>query len=103
VVDHHDPVTDGHEILGVGRLAKLHGSREAEFAILIADRAQGLGLGKELLLRLLQVGRDEKLSRIVGYILTDNEAMRSICKEVGFRLTAGSDFTTVKVEIDLAL
>ena len=103
VVDHHDPVTNVHEILGVGRLAKLHGSSEAEFAILIADRAQGLGLGKELLLRLLQVGRDEKLRRIVGYILTDNEAMRRICKEVGFHLVAGSDFTTIKVEIDLAL
>ena len=33
-----------HQILGVGRLIKEHGSNEAEFAVLISDPWQGKGL-----------------------------------------------------------
>ncbi|MGE3178784.1 MAG: bifunctional acetate--CoA ligase family protein/GNAT family N-acetyltransferase, partial [Vicinamibacterales bacterium] len=71
-------------ILGVGRLMKLHGSREAEFALLIADAYQGQGLGPELLRRLVQVGRDEKLARIVASIDLENREMRVVSERVGF-------------------
>jgi acetyltransferase len=101
VADHVDAVTNEHEILGVGRLSKLHGVNEAEFAMLIADKAQGHGLGTELLSRLLQVGREEKLSRISGEILADNTPMKNVCKKLGFRITQGSDSKTIKAEIDL--
>src|SRR5262249_51110021 len=84
VVDHRDPETNEHEILGVGRLSKLHGADEAEFAILIADKAQKRGLGKELLRRLLDVGRDENLRVITGSILADNIDMQRICRKLGF-------------------
>ena len=47
------------EIVGVGRLSKVYGGDEAEFAILIKDDYQGKGLGRELLQRLLEVARDE--------------------------------------------
>ena len=40
---------DGRKILGVGRLSKLHGVNEAEFAVLVSDDRHGLGLGTELL------------------------------------------------------
>ena len=55
--------TGDSEILGVGRLTKIHGTREAEIAVLISDNWQGRGLGKELLSRLLVVAADEKLAR----------------------------------------
>ena len=45
VVDHKDPETGEHRVLGVGRLSRLHGRNEAEFAILVADPYQGQGLG----------------------------------------------------------
>ena len=50
------------EILGVGRLTKIHGTNDGEVAVLISDKYQGRGLGKELLARLLIVGADEKLA-----------------------------------------
>ena len=59
-------------ILAVGRLMKLPGTNEAEFAILVADAFQRQGLGTELLRRLVQIGRDEKLARIVASIDVDN-------------------------------
>jgi acetyltransferase len=67
-------------------LSKLHGVNEGEFAILVSDAWQGLGLGAELLRRVVQVGRDEKLRRLVGHILPDNHAMKHLCEKVGFKI-----------------
>ncbi len=79
----------------------MHGVNEARFSILIADDAQGMGLGKEMLRRLLDVARQEKLARIEALITPDNEAMKHICRELGFRLVPVSEGTLVKAEIDL--
>jgi acetyltransferase len=100
VVEHRDPETNEHEILGVGRLSKLHGTDEAEFAILVTDKSQGHGLGKELLRRLLQIGRAEKLRRITGLILTDNVDMQRICEKLGFKLVRGGS-SEIRAEIEL--
>ena len=56
VAERRNPETGESEILGVGRLTKIHGTREAEVAVLVSDNWQGRGLGKELLSRLLVVG-----------------------------------------------
>ena len=74
------------QILGVGRLSKLHGVNEAEFAILVSDPWHGQGLGTELLERLQRVGREEKLVRILGHILPENHVMQHICRKVGFKV-----------------
>jgi acetyltransferase len=75
-----------HQILGVGRLIKEHGTDEAEFAVLISDPWQGKGLGSELLKLLVQIGRKESLQRIVGHISAENTTMKRVSEEVGFRL-----------------
>jgi acetyltransferase len=75
------------EIVGVGRLSKLYGSDEAEFAILIKDDYQGLGLGTELLQRLLQVAEDEQdIGSVIAYMLPENLGMRRIAEKLGFQL-----------------
>ncbi len=79
------------ELLAVGRLIKQHGRNEGEFAILVADRHQRSGLGTELLRRLVQVGRDEKLARITADILPENRGMQRVCEKLGFRLTHTSE------------
>jgi acetyltransferase len=72
-------------ILGVARLSKLRGTdEEARFTMLISDRYQGQGLGKELLTRIIQIGRDEKIKRIIALMSPDNEAMKRLCRAVGF-------------------
>ncbi|MCX6895607.1 MAG: GNAT family N-acetyltransferase, partial [Verrucomicrobia bacterium] len=87
--------------LGVGRLSKLHGVNEAEFAVLISDEWQNLGLGTELMKRLVQVGREEKLTRIIGQILAENHAMQHVCKSVGFKLRRDEDAGAWSAEIKL--
>ena len=86
VVDRQDPASAEHAILAVGRLSKLHGTHEAEFAILVSDRWQGHGLGNELLRRLVEIGRDERLQRIVATILPENTAMQRVSRKQGFSL-----------------
>ena len=75
------------QIVGVGRLSKLYGSNEAEFAILIKDDYQGQGLGTELLRRLLQVAEDEQdIGYVIAYMLPENLGMRRIAEKLDFQL-----------------
>lgn len=98
VVDHKDR-NGQHHIVAVGRLIKEHGTDEAEFAILVSDAWQGKGLGTELLSLLVQVGRKERVRRIVGHIVTENTAMRRVSEEVGFKLHFDDEDAEWKAEI----
>lgn len=89
------------EIVGVGRLSKLHGRNEAEFAVIVGDGFQAHGLGTELLRRLVKIGRDEKLSRIIGFIASDNMSMQRVAERVGFRLRRSYEDQEVEATIDL--
>ena len=81
---------EGPALLGVGRLTRLDvladGAAEGEFALLVGDAAQGQGLGTELLRRLVDVGRHEGLTRIVGDILAENQPMQRVARSLGFTL-----------------
>ena len=77
-------------------------AEEAEFALLVRDGYQGVGLGTELLRRLIAIGRDERLRRIVADILPENHAMQRICAKLGFRLRHVPAEGVVRAEIDLA-
>jgi len=100
VAEHEDPATGASRIVGVGRLSKTHTAREAEFAVLVADEYQRRGIGTELLRRLVQIGRDEKLRRITGEILYDNTGMLHASKNVGFQIHPQPG-GTIEVDIDL--
>ncbi len=99
VADYQNPQTQEHEILAVGRLSKLHGTNEAEFAILVSDRYQCQGLGTELLKRLLQVGHDEHLTLISAEILAENSGMQKVCEKLGFRIYPTAETSVVRAEI----
>jgi acetyltransferase len=82
-------------ILGVGRLSRLPWTPEAEFALLISDQFQGQGLGSELLRRLIDIGRDERLERIVGYVSVENQEMLRVARNVGFKTRRRPDDPTI--------
>ena len=102
VIDYKNPQTARHEILGVGRLSKMHGLDEAEWAIIISDQWQGHGLGTKLLRLLVEIGRKEKLSRIFAHILPDNSVMQHVSKKVGFKLHFDSKEDEWKAELALS-
>ncbi|MEI9976650.1 MAG: GNAT family N-acetyltransferase [Ignavibacteriota bacterium] len=98
---HRNPETSECEILGVGRLMKIHGTQEAEIAVLISDHWQGRGLGKELLARLLVVAADDGLARVVADILPDNRGVMRILEKLGFTLKHSLDDDVVHAEYKL--
>jgi acetyltransferase len=101
VAERTDPGTGERRILAVGRMNKLHVRNEAEVAVLVSDQYQRLGLGNELLRRVIQVARDEKLSQVSMEMLPDNIAMQILGRRFGFRVRAGEDLTSIQVYLNL--
>ena len=91
-----------HEIIAVGRLSRTHGTRDAEVAVLVTDQYQHRGLGAELLSRLIQIARDEKVERIVATILLENMAMRSLISRCGFQIQGDADMGVVQAVLALS-
>jgi acetyltransferase len=92
----------GHELLGIGRLTRVHGTDDAEMAVLVSDDFQGQGLGSELIAQLIKIARQEKMARITADILGENRTMQRVCQRLGFELKYDPDDATVKVTMNLA-
>ncbi len=102
VAEGNDPQTAERSILAVGRLNKLKSNSEAEAALLVADPYQHLGLGTELLRRLLDIARVEGIHRIVAEMLRDNIAVQAVFKKCGFGLRLlVDDLNEVQAVLDL--
>ena len=82
----NDSDPDSAEIIAVGRLIKLHGSADAEIAVLVADSFQGQRLGTDIVSRLLRIARQEGVRRICAEILPENHLMQRICQKLGFQI-----------------
>ncbi len=89
------------EIIAVGRLAKTPDKREGEFAVLVADHVQRLGLGTILLKRILEMAKAEKVQRVVGAILTENLGMLKISERLGFDLKVEMGEEVANAEIQM--
>ena len=96
-----EPDTKEDEIIGVGRLIKLHGVNQAEFAIIISDRCQRQGLGTQLLRLLVDIGWKEGVELIFGLVLPDNYGMQRVSKKLGFTLSFDRLAEVMRAELKL--
>jgi acetyltransferase len=87
VAEGKHPETGERFILGVGRLSKQPGGRDAEFAIVVGDAWQKLGLGTQLLTLLVDVARAEKIARVSATIMGENKEMQHVAEKLGFKLS----------------
>ncbi|MCI0476113.1 MAG: GNAT family N-acetyltransferase, partial [Anaerolineales bacterium] len=96
------PIVAEHDgqIIAVGRLSQLHESSTARLTMLVSDRYQGQGVGHLMLQHLLDIGRAEKLTRVIAHILADNVMMQKLCEKHGFRINP-LEPGVVKAEINL--
>jgi len=69
----------------------------------VADAFQRQGLGVELLRRLVRIGRDEKLARIVASIDVDNRSMQIVSERVGFTVSYDEHERLMNARLDLQL
>lgn len=63
----------------------------AEFAIVVADAWQGVGLARELMRRLIAVARRHGARRLYGDVLADNAPMLRLMRRLGARITRHPD------------
>lgn len=101
VAERRDPRTGESDILGIGRLSKLPGQNESEFALLVSDEHQNQGLGTQLLARIVDIARTEKLAGVSALIMAENLEMQRVCEKLGFKLTRDLEDNSVHAEIRL--
>ena len=96
------PETGTPRIIGIGRLSRIFGTDDAEFALLVIDERQGKGVGTELLRRLVEVARAEGVATISADIRADNVRGRRALEKAGFAIVPGATDDLVRVEMRLA-
>lgn len=101
IAEHKDTTTGDRKILGAIRLIKQHGKNEAEFAMILAEPAQGQGLGTEMLNRIIAVAKDEQLDVLTADILPDNHRMKRLCEKFNFQMKRTPDDPVVQARLNL--
>ena len=93
---------DKRRFLGVTRVILKPGSTdEAEYALVVTDKWQRLGLGSEFIDYTIEIAKDKGVKKLYGVVLKDNVPMLTLCREKNFKITEG-DPGEYKVEYDLA-
>ena len=81
--------------IGVARYASTEEDSSAEFAIVVADEWQGLGIATRLLRELITVAERAGFERLEGLVLRENGAMLELANELGFTTERYTDDATV--------
>ena len=74
------------KLLGVVRLHAEANYESAEYAVLVRSDLKGRGLGYLLMQMMIEYARTEGLKTIEGQVLSENTAMLTMCKELGFEI-----------------
>lgn len=77
---------DKKRIMGVARIILEPGKRQGEFAVVVGDEWQGLGLGSKLLDDIIEISKDVGLETIYGYVIASNYRMVHLCTKRGFEM-----------------
>jgi len=91
---------DQRRIIGVVLLTLEPGRKRGEFAVVVGDQWQGLGLGSRLIDCIIEIGRDIDLETIYGFVISNNSKMIHLCTKKGFKIEP-LDKETTKVTLDL--
>jgi acetyltransferase len=70
--------------IGVSRLVIDPGKRRGEFAVVVADKYQGRGLGTKLVDMLIEFAREKGLDTVYGTVMSENIKMIQLCEKLGF-------------------
>jgi len=77
-------------LLGVTRLIVEPGRDDtAEFALIVSDKWQRLGLGSDFLDYTIHIAKDKGLEKLYGIVMKDNIPMINLCREKKFTFSEG--------------
>lgn len=82
---------DKKRLIGGARFIREPDSRTAQFALLVKDDYQGMGLGAKFIDILIGIAHDKELDELYGVVLTENYKMIELAKKLGFDVTREPD------------
>ncbi|BFM49816.1 GNAT family N-acetyltransferase [Marinomonas sp. THO17] len=83
---------DGQDLLiGTARYIDNFDDQSCEFAVVLDDEFQGLGLASYLMRQLFKVAYDKGLKVMKGIVLAENKRMIQFCKHLGFSIQRDPD------------
>ncbi len=83
--------SDSERIVGVARYITNPDQSSCEFALVVADKFAGKGLGSRLMLSIMDVAREKGLAEIEGLVLSNNPGMLKLMKHLGFSIKPYAD------------
>lgn len=91
------------KIVAGARYSAAAGSRDCEFALVVIDDWQRLGLARQLLGELMRAARARGFERMEGYILSSNASMLGLARQLGFAQVESPEGPSVRmVRCDLS-
>jgi acetyltransferase len=91
---------DKRQIIGVARVISEPGRNCGEFAVVVGDPWQGLGLGSKLIDYIIEIGKEMDLKEVYGFVSSGNVKMIHLCTKRGFRIEP-IDSETFKAVMEL--
>jgi RimJ/RimL family protein N-acetyltransferase len=98
------PAGDSEKIIGGGRYIAYRdagGADSAEFAMIVEEDYQGLGLGKLILKHLVTIARARGVKKFEAEVLPANERMLNLLRKSGLPMSMSTRYESVYVSIDL--
>jgi acetyltransferase len=96
-----EPAGDVAQTVGVARLVR-ESDTTGEFAVVVQGDMRGTGLARHLMQRMIDWGRAQGLTAIVGQVLADNQPMLGFIRHLGFSLRhLPDDASVMEARLDL--
>jgi acetyltransferase len=85
------------EELAVGRYVANSDGVSCEFALVVSDKWQRLGIGHRLMNLLIKIARDRGLETMEGEVLSGNSKMLGLLKSLDFRVANHPEDVSIQV------
>ncbi|MGH7004911.1 MAG: GNAT family N-acetyltransferase, partial [Alphaproteobacteria bacterium] len=83
------------DFVGVVRLAADPDFEKAEFAVIVLPAAQGRGIGRVLMERIIDYARSRGIRQVFGDVLAENHRMLKLARELGFEVRTVAEAPSV--------
>jgi acetyltransferase len=91
----------GDKMLGVGRLYGTAGADIAEFSVVVGDPWQGIGIGAQLLSRIIFIAKERRIKTIWGLIQRENKNMLELARKLDFKILSDPDDPQVEATLTM--
>ncbi|BFO11505.1 Uncharacterized conserved protein [Serratia rubidaea] len=94
-------VAEDAQIIGVTRALSDPDNTDAEFAVLVRSDLKGLGLGRQLLEKMIGYARSRGLQRLSGITMPNNRGMVALAEKLGFMVDVQLEDGVVNLTLPL--